>query len=90
MSDFGPIRPRSGGLQRRSRAELSSVDLSPSHRESLSMGEISASADADDILSSMQNSVWGGMSCLIMWALGVLLTLSLDMLVEAAEEDKKL
>lgn len=54
------------------------------------MGEISASADADDILSSMQNSVWGGMSCLIMWALGVLLTLSLDMLVEAAEEDKKL
>ena len=28
------------------------------------MDEISASADADDIMFSMQNSVWGGKSCL--------------------------
>lgn len=61
-SDFGTIRPRSGGLQRRSRAEVSPTDFSPSHRDTLSMGEVSAGADADDILFSMQNSVWGGES----------------------------
>jgi hypothetical protein len=62
-SEFGNIRPRSGGLQRRSRAEGSSTEFSPSHRDTLSMGEVSAGTDADDILFSMQNSVWGGESC---------------------------
>lgn len=61
-SDFGNIRPRSGGLQRRNRAEVSSIEFSPSHRDTLSMGNVSASAstDADDVLFSMHNSVWGG------------------------------
>ena len=59
-SDFGNIRLRSSGLQRRSRAEITSMEFSPSHRNTLSMGEVSASTDADDILFSMQNSVWGG------------------------------
>ena len=60
-SDFGNIRPRSGGLQRRSRAEFSSAEFSSSHRDTLSMmGELSAGTDANDILFSMQNSVWGG------------------------------
>jgi len=61
-SDFGNIRTRSSGLQRRSRAEITSMEFSPSHRNTLSMGEVSASTDADDILSSTQNSVWGGES----------------------------
>ena len=61
MSDFGSIRPRSGGLQRRGRAEAS-TEFGPSHRDTLSMGDVSASTDADDILFSMQNSVWGGES----------------------------
>jgi len=63
-SDFGSIRPvprSTGGLQRRSRAEVSSVELSPSYREAFSMGDISASTDADEILFSMQHSVWGDM-----------------------------
>ena len=58
-SDFGNIRLRSSGLQRRSRTE---TDFGPSYRDTLSMGEVSTSTDADDILFSMQNSVWGGES----------------------------
>ena len=61
-SDFGNIRPRPGGLQRRNRAEVSSVEFSPGYRDTLSMTNVSASTDADDILFSMQNSVWGGES----------------------------
>jgi hypothetical protein len=60
--DLGNILLRSGGLQRRSRAEISSTEFSPNHRDTLSMGEVSISTDADDILFSMQNSVWGGES----------------------------
>ena len=62
VSDFGSIRPRSGGLQRRSRAEVSSTEFGPSYRDTLSVGGASASTDADDILFSMQNSMWGGES----------------------------
>lgn len=61
-SDFGNIRPRPGGLQRRNRAEIPSAEFSPGTRDTLSMINVSASTDADDILFSMQNSVWGGES----------------------------
>jgi len=61
-SDLANIRQRSSGLQRRSRAEASYTEFSPSHRDTLSMGDVSTSTDADDILFSMQNSVWGGES----------------------------
>ena len=87
--DFGNIRPRPGGLQRRNRAEVSSAEFSPNNRDTLSMTNVSASTDADDILFSMQNSVWGGES-LCSRAIDALLMLSPDMLVEAAEEDEKL
>ncbi|KAF9650402.1 hypothetical protein BDM02DRAFT_3185438 [Thelephora ganbajun] len=59
--DLGNIQPRSGGLQRRSRAEVSPTEFSPSHQDTPSVGDVSASTDADNILFSMQNSVWGDM-----------------------------
>ncbi|KAF9647780.1 hypothetical protein BDM02DRAFT_3187683 [Thelephora ganbajun] len=61
VSDLGSIRPRSGSLRRRSRGEISSIELSPSHRDTLSIGGVSVHTDVDDILLSMQNSVWGDM-----------------------------
>lgn len=61
-SEFGNIRPRPGGLQRRNRAEVSSAEFSPGYRDTLSIVNGSASTDVDDILFSMQNSVWGGES----------------------------
>jgi len=54
------------------------------------MGEVSASTDADDILFSMQNSVWGGEFRCSREPWTFFLILLPDMLVEAAEEDEKL
>lgn len=54
------------------------------------MGDISATNEPDDILSSMQNSVWGGeySAQLMFWPSShKFLT---DMLVEAAEEEDEL
>lgn len=53
------------------------------------MGEVSASTDVDEILFSMQNSVWGGECCYTRRP-RTFLILTPDMLVEAAEEDEKL
>ena len=41
------------------------MESSPNYRDTISMGEVSTSGDADDILFSMQNSVWGGESHLL-------------------------